>query len=377
MKILLTVEFYEPHKGGAQEVVKQLAERLAGHGHDVSVATTYLPDRKNFLLNGVKIIDFKISGNTVRGYQATAAEISRYQKVLSNSGWNTIINYAAQVWTTDLMFPILDQLKTRKILVPCGYSGLNNPTYADYFKKLPASLAQYDKLVYLSENYQDRLFGIKHGFADKAVIIPNGAATEEFLGPPTNDIKKELAITTPYLLITVATHHRDKGHSFVIEAFKRLNRSDSTLLIIGENPGTSWLQRLRHFFTGCYKTCWYNSLINPRIKLLGGSDRKRVVSAYKQADLFLLGSKVECAPLVMYESFAAGVPFISTKVGNVPDYPRLVSLINTPHEMAAVTNNLLNDREKRKDIRSESVTLWQDQYTWDTITEQYESIIGN
>jgi glycogen synthase len=40
MKILHTVEFYSPSTGGAQEVVKQLSERMAEKGHVVTVILT-------------------------------------------------------------------------------------------------------------------------------------------------------------------------------------------------------------------------------------------------------------------------------------------------------------------------------------------------
>ncbi len=44
MNILHTSEFYSPGVGGEQEVVKQLSERLAARGHEVTVATTRLFD---------------------------------------------------------------------------------------------------------------------------------------------------------------------------------------------------------------------------------------------------------------------------------------------------------------------------------------------
>ena len=55
MKILHTVEFYHPSIGGMQEVVKQLSERLVLLGHDVTVATTKMSERKESCINGVKI----------------------------------------------------------------------------------------------------------------------------------------------------------------------------------------------------------------------------------------------------------------------------------------------------------------------------------
>ena len=67
MKILHTVEFYHPSVGGMQEVVRQISERLVALGHQVTVATTALPERTEKEINGVKIVEFKISGNAVRG----------------------------------------------------------------------------------------------------------------------------------------------------------------------------------------------------------------------------------------------------------------------------------------------------------------------
>ena len=69
MKILHTVEFYYPSVGGAQEVVRQLSEHMVRMGHDVTVATTRLPARERLTHNGVKIVEFAISGNRVRGLE--------------------------------------------------------------------------------------------------------------------------------------------------------------------------------------------------------------------------------------------------------------------------------------------------------------------
>ena len=54
LKILHTVELYSPSVGGMQEVVKQISERLVKKGHDVTVATTKLSNRKSKIINGVK-----------------------------------------------------------------------------------------------------------------------------------------------------------------------------------------------------------------------------------------------------------------------------------------------------------------------------------
>jgi glycosyltransferase involved in cell wall biosynthesis len=369
MKILFTVEFYEPMKGGAQEVVKQLAERLARKGNEVTVATTFLPARKERSLNGVKIEEFRISGNSTRGIKARAGETDRYRKFLLGD-FDIIVNYAAQIWTTDLAFGILGNIKAKKVLVPCGYL-LGNPVYKNYFKSLPEFLKKYDKLVYMSPNYQDKIFGDKSGAGDKALIIPNGASAEEFLAPDNFNIREKLNIRTKFLIIDVSNHYREKGHKFVIESFWKMRRNDSTLLIIGEIP-SSGFRKFLHLLIGCYKFCFLASLMNRNIKIASGRDRDMVLSAYKNADLFLFGSRLECAPLVMYESFASKTPFITTDVGNVKDHRDCLKIAGSPEEMAEIANSLLDNEKERDELADRAFDAWRKSHTWEIISGSYE-----
>jgi len=376
MKILFTVEFYEPSKGGAQEVVKQIAERFVKNGHSISVATSYLPNRENKNINGVNIEEFKISGNFARGIGGDKVEIERYKNFLISGDFDLIFNYTAQIWTTDLAFDVLDEIEAKKILAPVGYSGLKNPKYVEYFKKLPEYLGKYDLLIYHSKNYQDYVFGEENGLSNKAVIIHNGASYDEFISEPKIDVKKELGIKTKHLMISVSNHYKAKGHRFVISAFKKMKKRDATLLIIGNKWVSVGWRKFAHFILD-YLWCWLSSKINKNIFLADGDNRDFVVSAYKQADMFLFGSKVECAPLVMYESFASKTLFISTPVGNVPDYEGIVKIVRTEKEMASVANNLLDDELRRFKITENAYNEWLNKYTWDKIVKEYEKLFND
>ncbi|MBL8030747.1 MAG: glycosyltransferase family 4 protein [Candidatus Doudnabacteria bacterium] len=372
MRILFTVEFYFPHKGGAEFVVQQLAERAQEAGHAVTVATTALPERAAERIHGVSVESFALSGNSVRGVSGSEAEKLRYKEFLL-SGFDVVINYAAQTWTSDLAFEIVSELaqRSRMLFVPCGYSGLHNPEYKAYFSELPQYLRQYHKLVYMSEHYQDKLFGDSVGLSDKAVIIPNGAGEEEFSRPAAGSIRSQLQITTPYMLLCVSNHYRAKGHAFVLEAFRRMGRTDTTLVLIGDNPGTSAVSKLKQWIFGCIGTCVVRGALNSRVRMLQGVSRGEVIAAYQEADLFLFGSEIECAPLVLYESFASRTCFISRPVGNVPEYASLVRLVATPQSMADTANRLLADPKLRLQLTEQAYTAWQQFYTWDKITKQY------
>ena len=369
MRILFTVEFYEPHKGGAEEVVKQLAERLVGFGHEVCVATTKIRERENKVINGVRVEEFAISGKTVRGIAGSQEEKRRYQDFLQKD-WDVVLNYAAEQWATDLCFDVLGKMKAKKVLIPCGYS-LKKPAYYFYYQKLPEFLKKYNSLVYMSPNYQDKIFGDKNGVGEKAIIIPNGAP--EILS--NLNIKEQLGIKTKHLALTVANHYRAKGHDFVINAFKKMNRHDVTLLIVGNIPSLG-LRRLGHMILGCYPFCLLSDMFNENIKLLKGDDRNLVISAYKTADVFLFGSSFEYAPLVMYESFAAKVLFITREVGNVRDHENLLKMVKTPEDMAKTANFYLDHPNERGLIIDKAFAEWQGKYNWEIIAKQYESLFN-
>ncbi len=373
MKILFTVEFYEPRKGGVEEVVKQIAEHLVQKGHDVVVATSFDKERDFSRLEGVLIEVFHLSGNSVRGIKGGDKEKKRYQDMLVDGDFDVIVNYAAQIWHSDLMFDVLNRIRAKKVFIPVGYSKLADASYGEYYKNLPSHLMKIDALIHHSSSYQDKQFDDEHGFEEKGIVIPNGASEEEFLGPSFVDVRKKFNIKTSYSVLSVSNHYKAKGHSFVISAFKKMKRKDTTLIIVGGRFVSSGWRRLAHFVLD-YLFCWMASIFNSRIILVDGAERNDVVALYREADLFLFGSQVECAPLVMYESFASLTPFITTPVGNVRDYQDIVTIILTPKEMAHKANTFLDNKVERDNVAKRAFEIWQHDHTWGNIAEMYERL---
>ena len=115
MHILFCCELYAPSVGGVQEVMRQLAERLVVRGHHVTVATSRLPGRELETLNGVNIKEFDVSGNLVSGMKG---EIERYQEYVVAGGFDIVMIKAAQQWTFDALWPVLDEIKLPKVFIP-------------------------------------------------------------------------------------------------------------------------------------------------------------------------------------------------------------------------------------------------------------------
>ena len=381
MKILHTVEFYSPSVGGAQEVVRQISERLVKRGHQVTVATTNLPERKNKTINGVQVEGFDIAGNQVLGYRG---DTKRYLQFLTNGNFDVMMNYAAQQWATDLSFSGLERLSYSKVLAPCGFSGLFDPQYAKYFREMPAIMKRYDHIVLHSDITRDAQFAREHGISQRS-IIPNGAARDEF-SLFLDDFRHRYRIPSDVpMMLTVGSHTGWKGHSLVMEAFRRAKiGKGAVLVIIGNVLGG----------LGCLRKCRLHAAVvnmlsrgTKRVLLLD-PPREDVVAAYHSADLFVFGSKIECSPIVLFEAMAAGTPFISADVGNAREIaawsgsgvviPTTQGHNGIAHakasDMSRKIEDLLSSPSKLRALGASGLEAWNKRFNWEAIAAQYETL---
>lgn len=386
MKILHTVESYDPSTGGMQEVVKQISEHLVKRGHQVTVATSRNPARKSLSINGVTIQEFAISGNSVIGI---TGNVHAYQDFLLHSGFDIITNFAAQQWATDLMLPLLLEISAKKVFVPTGFSALRDPAYADYFEKMKGWMKQYDMNIFLSESYQDCEFARTAGIKN-LMIIPNGASAEEFLSPDKTDIRKALKIPEDHFLILhVGSHTGLKGHAEAIRIFSRAQLNHVTFIIVGNV-----------FSRFCYYSCKLGELIfrlNPwnRIRdrhlLVCSLSRKQTVALYKTADLFLFPSRIECSPIVLFECMASKTPFLTTDVGNAREIigwshggellPTIKDSWGYAHADVAgsvgVLEAICSNKEKRIQMQEAGYRDWSEKFSWEAIAQTYEAVYTN
>ena len=380
MKILLTVEYYTPSVGGAQEVVKQLAERLARRGHRVTVATTRLPQRQAVEINGVRIAEFPIRGNQALGFDGPVED---YQRFLLDGDFDAMLNYAAQQWTTDLVLPLLGRLTYPALLAPCGFSGLRNAAYAGYFAELPEALRRYDRLILHSDIYQDAAYLREHGLGYR--VMTNGAAEDEFSQADGSFRRRYRIPDNAVMLLTVGSHTGIKGHKLAIQAFGQAAIGRAVLVIIGNTLNNQ----------GCLPSCRKRALLanltgfgRKTVHLLD-PPRADVVAAYHAADLFVFGSNVECSPLVLFEAMASRTPFVSLACGNaaeiadwgqggviLPTHPWKNGMVNGDvDDMATAITRLVRDPEERRRLAENGYRAWRERFTWERIVMQYESLL--
>jgi glycosyltransferase involved in cell wall biosynthesis len=394
-RVLLCCEQYPPSIGGIQEVIKQIAERLAHNGIDVTVATSQHPDRDiDTYSNGVRVVSFPIFGNQARGLHGP---IEQYRSFLLHGNFDAILIKAAQQWTFDAAIDVIPQIKCKKLFIPCGFSGLNNPLYADYFQKMPEWLALFDGLIFYSSNYQDIEFAKKHGLSP-LFIIPNGADEREFQQLDSDNIRRQLGIDPNHdVLLTVGSRIANKGHWEVIRAFRKAHlKRPATLVINANSPGNRFFvsisRHIKHAFTARWPLSWlawfYNRLSKHKRTIIVDLSRHELVRLYKTTNLFVFASHVEYSPLVLFEAAASGTPFIASIAGNsreiaewtsggivVPSKNKSTAEVSVI-DLSLAIEKMLSDPLKLEIMgQNARRAIWENGLTWEQIVPRYRRLL--
>lgn len=423
MKLLLCAEHFYPSVGGVQEVVRQIAIRMVEAGHQVTVATSSFGEGETTNYRGVLIQHFAVSGNLVRGM---IGEIDAYRQFIKESNFDLLFVYAAQQWTFDALWEILPDLKMGKVFVPCGYSGLKNPAYQNYFKQIPAILAEFNAIVYHAKDYRDYEFGREFGLENRAILIPNGADDQEFSVVADLGFRTKLGISDDALVfLTVGTLNGAKGHLEVSSAFEKIDLAarPGVLLLNGnrmpQQPGDGTLAHLllkivrfvrannpltvaktvvRIFLSAFGFRFGYFAELDKCIQRVNRSENRRVIEcdlerkdliqAFFAADLFVFASNIEYSPLVLYEACAAGLPFLSVSAGNAREIaawtgggevvivaPDLDGMVRVPAAVLAENmQRLIEDQFRLTALGEAGCKAWQSRFNWGILANEYEQL---
>lgn len=141
---------------------------------------------------------------------------------------------------------------------------------------------------------------------DRIHVVPN--ARDDRLRPlPRTEARRVLGLTgEAFVLGWIGRLIPIKGPDIFMEALALLGDVQFSVSIVGDGPE---LPRLR--------TMADRAGIQDRIRFHGRVDGAgRVMAAF---DAFVLSSRSEGSPMVLFEAMAAGVPIVAARVGGVPD----------------------------------------------------------
>ncbi len=207
-----------------------------------------------------------------------------------------------------------------------GFTGgpLRNRVY-EYLQR--RAFRRFDAVVAVSRSLTDRL--ARAGVPQLRLhTIPNvwrrrapaldRAAARRLLGLPQEG----------FVVGWVGRLSREKGPDVLLDALTHLDHVPFALSVVGAGVEQRSLQALTRERGVADSVRWHGVV----------PDADRVFAAF---DVFVLSSRTEGTPIVLFEAMAAGVPVVTTGVGGVPDVvSRAEALIIEPEDPLALAGGI-------------------------------------
>jgi L-malate glycosyltransferase len=158
---------------------------------------------------------------------------------------------------------------------------------------------------------------------------------------------------------------RHYGVDHVLRAFALIQRSipEARLVIAGDGPERVSLEQLAR------------ELKLENTEFIGRVGHERITELYDQADIFVNGSEIDNQPLSILESFACGLPVVTTDAGGIGEMVTheqngLVVQRGDYQQLAAEAMRLLADKELAEGMIHQAREEC-GKYSWDTVREQW------
>lgn len=203
---------------------------------------------------------------------------------------------------------------------------------------------------------------------DNVTSVPTGIDPVRFAPGDKMTARLVLGLDTDrHYLGIVATLRSWKGHSYLLEAFARLNLADWTLLIVGEGPQLESI-KLKINELG----------IGERVQLVG--QRTDPEAWMRALDIFCLPSYAnEGVPQSIMQAMLIGLPIVTTPVGAILEAVSdgTTALVVEPKSTAALTNalaQLVRNRELAQGLGAAAHERAKAHFTLDRMLDKMESI---
>ena len=313
------------------------------------MVTSLLPGTKRFeTKKNLKIYRFDISGNLVKGFRG---EIENYKKFLLQNKFDQIFFNACQQWTFDLSLSIIDKIKSKKILFPCGFSRMGNFLYYPYFEILKIEINKFDKIICVSKKWKDYKFCKKY-YKKKIDIISNTNFNRLSKIPSKKrSAFKKLFETKKYNFLNISNIKFLKGQDRTIKIFNNINKSNLNLFLI-YSKNSSALLFLLYIYIYASISNFFSKKVNKKIHLINRDKFNFPIENifYENSDFFLFGSRLEYSPLVFFESLEKGLHFFTFDVGILKDFKYLnkITLEDNSQKMIKKLNSFNYKKVNKK-----------------------------
>jgi glycosyltransferase involved in cell wall biosynthesis len=367
MKIAIYSVLNLRNGGGAERWIEQVATRLKGYGHNISVITTrhgeindsIVIDRLN--KNGIDIFEYDNYERIVR-----VPKVTCYSKISKSLKDVDVLYFNNAFAMNEVLISYLK--KNLNLKVVAGYHGtlpeIGNPVRRLYHNTIRRYLSKLFDAHHVLNNYRVKLLD-SWGYRN-IYMIPNGVDT---------DIIKPTRKSQVFTVIFAGAMTKVKGIDLFAEIVKLINRSprareEIRFIIFGSGPLSYIPYSLQKNFTN--------------VKYFRYVKREFLIDAYCSSHLSVVPSRFEEFSLVTLESQAAGTPVVASETSGpretvINDVTgKLVRVSNMPDLLQAVTSFKEMWYKKLNEYFSFSDNARQNslRYDWMTISKRIDNLLN-
>lgn len=222
----------------------------------------------------------------------------------------------------------------------------------------------FDVVAVVSRPLADHLTG--KGVPEASVrLLPN--AFESDGEPLERDRARETLGAPPsgFLVGWVGRLSREKGPDVCVDALARLDGIPWRASIVGSGPLREALEERTEALG-----------IDARLRFHGRVPRAGPL--FRAFDVFVLSSRTEGTPIVLFEAIDAGVPVVATRVGGVPDVvgPEEAVLVppEDPGALAGGVREVLQEPDRARDRAERARERMRSEYDVESWLDRHEAV---
>jgi len=344
--------------GGLESVVALLASSQAAAGHYVRVAAVVpeesaaTPWLESLRDAGVRTTAIVAPGRSYRAERAAVRDLCRDKAT-------------SAVHTHGYRPDVIDAGVAKNLAIPT-VTTVHGFTGGDWKNRLYERLQlqafqSFGAVVSVSRPLADQL--VQRGVPLEKVHVVQNAYDGAVARLPRDEARRLMHLEgSRFNIGWVGRLSEEKGADLLLRAVASLTDLPVHLSIVGDGPDRDALQSLAARLDIGDRISWHGTI----------RDAACLFSAF---DLFVLSSRTEGTPIVLFEAMAAGVPIVAARVGGVPDVvsdaeamlvppnnsDSLAGAMRAAHDQPAAAT-LLAERARDRLLQHFSVDPWLERY---------------
>jgi len=385
MKILQVVPYFSWSYGGPVKSVYELSKSLSEMGHDVTIFTTdvcrdhRLPDNDKIKLGGVNVRYFKCFSNWAASNMklhlspamrlAIKNELKNFDLVHLHD-YRSVTHFYIQHYAIKYGVPYILQAHgaAPKIYGNQSFKFTFSKIFFDFFfgQKI---LMNSSKLIALTKTEASQYLELGAN-PSKIEIVPNGIRLSEYQKlPEVGAFRRKYCIgSNEKIILYLGRIHKIKGIDLLLRSFSDMAfNSDSTKLVI-VGPDDGYLSELKQQIKDLN--------LGDKILYIGPLYGHDKLSAYVDANVYVLPSVYETFPMTVLEAFACGKPVIVTDKCGISDFVKKVGYVIKYDETELKTSllTILSDEELTRKFGEESKKMVERRFNLDLVIKNIISV---